>query len=209
MLESNKVIIFGYSGHSYVVLDTCLYNDFFIIGYFEQKKSEYNPYNLHYLGNENEFDFNHIDSQTICFPGIGSNQIRKKIIELFEKNNLRQIVLMHPRSIVSVSAKIAPSTLIAAGAIINPLAEIGKGCIINTSSIIEHECRIGDYSHIAPGAVLAGNVTIGNACFIGANSVIKQGVRIGNNVIIGAGSVVLNDVDDNEIKVGNPAKNIN
>lgn len=209
MLEYNKIAIFGYSGHSYVVMDTCLCNNLDIIGYFEKNKIEQNPYNLQYLGNENDFDFSTLDKNTICFPGIGSNQIREKLIDLFEKNNLRQTVLKHPGSIASKSAIIAPSTLIAAGAVINPFANIGKGCIINTSSIIEHECSIGNYSHVAPGAVLAGNVTIGNRSFIGANSVIKQGVRIGDNVIIGAGSVVLSDVYDNEIKVGNPARNIN
>ena len=41
---------------------------------------------------------------------------------------------------------------------------------------------------------------------IGANATIKQGVTIGKNVIIGSGSVVLNDVPDDSVFVGNPAK---
>lgn len=208
MFGYNKVAIFGYSGHSYVVIDTCLCNNFDVIGYFEQNNIVQNPYNLPYIGNENIFDFRTLDDNTACFPGIGSNDIRKKIINLFEKNNLHQIVLQHPGSIVSSSATIAKSTLIAAGAVVNPLVQIGKGCIINTSTVIEHECIIGNYSHIAPGAVLAGNVTIGNESFIGANSVIKQGVKIGNNVIVGAGSVVLKDISDNQCVAGNPAKQI-
>ena len=80
--------------------------------------------------------------------------------------------------------------------------------IINTGAIIEHDCSIGDFSHIAPGAVLAGNVSIGSGCMIGANSVIKQGVKVGDNVIIGAGAVVLKDVNAETTFVGNPAKQI-
>jgi acetyltransferase-like isoleucine patch superfamily enzyme len=55
-------------------------------------------------------------------------------------------------------------------------------------------------------AILAGNVLVGENSFIGSNSVIKQGTKIGENVIIGAGSVVLNDVPDNAIAYGNPAR---
>ncbi len=208
MLEYNNIAIFGYSGHSYVVIDTCLSNNLEILGYFENSKVDYNPYNLQFLGNEKEFDFNTLNKNTICFPALGNNNVRKNLIELFEKNILNQVVLQHTNTIVSKSAKIGYSTLISAGAVINPLAVIGKGCIINTSSIIEHECKIGNFSHIAPGAVLAGNVEIGTCSFIGANSVIKQGVKIGDNVIIGAGSVVLKDIPDNNIFAGNPAKKI-
>jgi acetyltransferase-like isoleucine patch superfamily enzyme len=74
--------------------------------------------------------------------------------------------------------------------------------------IIEHECSIGNFSHIAPGAVLAGNVSIGSGCLIGANSVIKQGLKVGDNVIIGAEAVVLKDINSNTKIVGNPAREI-
>ena len=36
--------------------------------------------------------------------------------------------------------------------------------------------------------------------------VIILGTKIGSNCVIGAGSVVLNDVPDNSVVVGNPAK---
>ena len=63
-------------------------------------------------------------------------------------------------------------------------------------------------AHIAPGAVLLGKVEIGKNTLIGANSVIKEGVKISDNTIIGAGSVVINDIPENEIWAGNPAKKI-
>lgn len=51
-------------------------------------------------------------------------------------------------------------------------------------------------------------VSIGSDCFIGGGSVIGPGVCIGNQVIVGAGSVVSEDVPDNCIVVGNPARPI-
>ena len=53
---------------------------------------------------------------------------------------------------------------------------------------------------------LGGNVSIGQNSWIGIGSVIKQNIRIGSNVVIGAGSVVINDVEDNKIVYGVPAK---
>lgn len=48
--------------------------------------------------------------------------------------------------------------------------------------------------------ILGDNVTIG------ANAVIIGGVKVGDNVIIGAGAVVVNDVPNNCVVAGNPAK---
>lgn len=51
-----------------------------------------------------------------------------------------------------------------------------------------------------------GCIEIGNNVFIGANSVVLSDVTIGSNVIIGAGSIVNNNIPDNSIAVGVPAK---
>lgn len=47
---------------------------------------------------------------------------------------------------------------------------------------------------------------IGNGCWIGHGVKIIKGVVIGNNVIIGGGSVVIDDIPDNAVVAGVPAK---
>jgi len=47
---------------------------------------------------------------------------------------------------------------------------------------------------------------IGNGCWFGNGARVVGGVTIGNNAIIGAGALVLNDVPDNAVVVGVPAK---
>jgi len=56
------------------------------------------------------------------------------------------------------------------------------------------------------GKTRLGKVNIGNTVFIGAGSIILPGVTIGNRVVIGAGSVVSQDVPDDVVVAGNPAK---
>ena len=62
-----------------------------------------------------------------------------------------------------------------------------------------------DNSRMLLGGLIAKNVSIGNNCWIGESSIILS-CCIGNNVIVGAGSVVKNDVQNNCVVAGNPAK---
>lgn len=197
---AKKINIIGYSGHSYVCIEIALLNNFIINGYCDLNKKSKNPYNLSYLGEEKN-----MYSEQEVFICIADNMIRNKIYKKLTNLNFN-INLLHPKSIISSTFNIGFQTLVCAGAIINSQVIIGNGCIINTGCIIEHECEIGDFSHIAPGAVLCGNVMIGKGSFIGANSVIKQGVKIGCNVTVGAGAVVINDILDNTKVIGNPSK---
>lgn len=51
-----------------------------------------------------------------------------------------------------------------------------------------------------------GCVNIGDNVFIGAESVVLPGLTIGNNVIIGANSTVTQNIPENAVAVGSPAR---
>ncbi len=202
----NNIILLGYSGHAYSVIDAAQSSGESVEHYCERESVDQNPFELNYLGDEAQLNLDLYKSRYCFFPGIGDNFIREKLIRFIENSQLEQIRIVHQSASVSEQADIGLSTFIGNGALVNPVCSIGKGVIINTGAIIEHECEISDYVHIAPGAVLAGNVSVGKYSLIGANSVIKQGVKIGENCIIGAGSVVLQDIPDNKIVAGNPSR---
>lgn len=208
MSRQGKLYIFGYSGHAYVVLEGALSMDFSIRGYFDRAEASLNPYKLLYLGDENEFDFDDLEPDAFYFPAIGNHVVREKIIQMLEAKDLKIATIIHKSSIVSSYSSIDAGSFIGPGTVINSQVVIGKGAIINSGSIIEHDCIIGDYTHVAPGAVLAGNVDMGNKCFVGTNAAIKDGIIVADEVVIGAGAVVLNNIDRNQTWVGNPARRI-
>ena len=208
MKKNKDIIIIGYSGHAFVICDICKSMNRNVVGYCEAEEKQLNPYNLPFLGSEtSELGLQKLSSNDY-FIAIGNNKIRAKIQAKLLAKGLSNIAMnvIHSSAVISPKAKLASGIMIAQNTTINALAEINEGVICNTSSVIEHEVKIGGYSFVGPNATLLGAVEVGSFSFIGANSVIKQGVKIGNNVTIGAGSVVLQDVLDNQTVVGNPQR---
>lgn len=208
MSESKSVFLFGYSGHAYVIIESLLDAGYVVKGYFDFQKANKNPYNLDYLGFEDEVDVKKIVGNHLVFPSVGENLIRKKLISLFENLGLNQFVAIDPSANVSKSAKLNSSTYIGKNVTVNAQCEIGRGVVLNTSCIIEHECKVSDFVHIAPGAVLCGNVFIGEEVFVGANSVIRQNTYISEGIMIGAGSVVTSSLCEKGIWVGNKLRKL-
>lgn len=201
-----KVILIGYSGHAYVIAETALENEFDVIGYSDQEKSDSDPYNLTYLGFEKNDNFIGWQKDVSFVLGIGDNTLRQNIAHLIERKGKTIETIIHKTANISKSVVIGNGSFINKNVVVNALAIVGKSVILNTGCIIEHECVLADAVHIAPGAVLAGNVSIGERTFVGANAVIKQGVVIGEDVIIGAGAVIIDNISDGRKVVGNPGR---
>ena len=79
---------------------------------------------------------------------------------------------------------------------------IGPNTLITT---VRHPLTpLGRRQHLG----IAEPVTIGNDVWIGGNVTILPGVTIGNNVVVAAGAVVTEDVPDNYLIRGVPAKKV-
>lgn len=207
MSDKQNIAIVGYSGHALVVLESAKHMGLFVDFYTERKIVPFNPFSLTYLGDEGDeyFEWNRLDAFIL---GIGDNRLRDKIAQRIKGMGKAICNVIHPSSTVSIWAQMGTGNYIAPQVALNAFAQIGDNCILNTGSIVEHECKLGSSVHLAPGAVLAGNVSVGDLTFIGANAVVKQGLNIGKNVTVGAGAVVIEDIPDNTIFVGNPAREI-
>lgn len=74
--------------------------------------------------------------------------------------------------------------------------------------IYTHDHDVYCYTHKLDNSVVPHSVIIKNNAWIGAGSIILSGVTIGAYSVIGAGSVVTNDVQENCVFAGNPARYI-
>lgn len=82
------------------------------------------------------------------------------------------------------------------------LIEIGNHVTITGASVLAHDAS----TKMHLGYTKIAKTTIGNYVFIGMGSIILPGVTIGNYVIVGAGSVVRDNIPDNSVVLGNPAR---
>lgn len=85
---------------------------------------------------------------------------------------------------------------------------IGEGTKLDALVHIAHNVEIGRHCALTAGTIIGGSTRIGDLCWTGLNSTIKHKVKIGNKVIIGSGASVINDIDDEDIVAGVPAKSI-
>jgi len=85
---------------------------------------------------------------------------------------------------------------------------IGEFTSIDNQVQIAHNVKIGNFCMIAAQSGIAGSTIIGNNVKVGGQTGISGHLSIGNNVKIGGKSGVTNDIKDNQIVMGYPAKSI-
>ena len=131
-------------------------------------------------------------SECDLINGVGGKERRN----VYERYCLKHKFLdvTHPTAIHTGNIEFGNGHQIMAGAVIQPGVKIGKNVLINTRASIDHDCTIGDHTHIAPGVIVCGGVKIGKECFIGAGTTIIQNVTIEDNSFIPAGSIITKDV---------------
>jgi len=145
----------------------------------------------------------------LCFAiGVGDNTIRESMYLNIKHtyNNATFPSLIHPTSLVSSWVTIDEGSILMPGSIVGPYSQLGKFCILNTASSVDHNSVMEDFSSLGPHACAGGGFSLGIKSAIGINASIKHNVTIGRNVVVGANSFVKDNLPDNSLVYGVPAK---
>jgi serine O-acetyltransferase len=82
----------------------------------------------------------------------------------------------------------------------------GIGVVIHKNAIIGNNCVIGTNVTVGGRSRIKGVPVIGDDVYIATGAKILGNIRIGNNSVVGANAVVIQDVPNNCIVAGVPAK---
>lgn len=125
---------------------------------------------------------------------VGNPSMRKELLERCAREEVRVSTIFHLASVQALQEDIGAGVQVLTGAHVGPNSRLCNGALVNTHAVVEHDCQIGDYTHVAPGATICGGCTIGQEVLIGAGAIVLPNLKIGDRAIIAAGAVVSADV---------------
>ena len=203
-MPDRRLIVLGASGHSKVVVATAQALGIEIAAILDDDSSKWG---CTVLGHRVTGPIT--AATTAAGPGmliaIGSGENRERIAMRLAGPWMS---LVHPAAWVHESVAIGEGSVICALAGVQPDSVLGRHVIVNTAATVDHECVIGDFTHLAPGVHLAGEVRIGRRCLIGVGASIAPGIAIGDDAVVGAGAAVIENVPAGATVIGVPARRL-
>jgi sugar O-acyltransferase (sialic acid O-acetyltransferase NeuD family) len=199
---ANDILIYGAGGHGKVVAEILASRGIQVRGFIDDKPGLVGSTvaNLRVAASE------WFRPGVQVALGIGDNRARERAGAMVKSKGAKLLTCVHAAAIVSRSVRIGEGAVIAAGAILNVDSAVGEGTIVNTGAIIEHDVTIGRYAHLSPNSTIAGGARVGDFTLIGVSASVLPLKTVGSNCTIGAGAVVIEDIPDNAIAYGIPAK---
>lgn len=206
---TERIFIFGASGHGKAVADAARCQGVDVMGFFDDAPATWggNILEIPVLGGRDALlDWCREHAVDLGIVAIGDNRTRLEVARALRSLGLGMATIVHPKAVIAASACIGAGCVVMAGAVINADSAIGEQCIINTGACIDHDCCLGDAVHAAPGCTLCGGVAVGLETLIGAGATVIPDVSIGAHVVVGAGSTVIRDIPDLSKVAGCPSR---
>src|SRR5690348_15162471 len=150
MTSTEKLFVYGASGHGKVVADILLAcKDSRVVGFIDDRAELLGTtiLGLPVCGNGCWLQQQAGKARIAVALGIGDNYARQKVAEKCAVWGADLVTAVHPAAWVSASAELNPGSVVMAQAVINPGAKIGRGAIVNTGAVIDHDVEVGEFAH--------------------------------------------------------------
>ena len=142
--------------------------------------------------------------KAVC--AMGSPRAKRSMVERAARVGLEFCTIVHPSVQMSKYVDLGFGTVITAGCILTTQVRIGNHVFLNLDTTVGHDVVIEGFVNMAPGCHISGNVTLKEGTDLGTGAVVLQGITVGQWSTVGAGAVVIEDVPDNAVVVGVPAR---
>lgn len=131
---------------------------------------------------------------------------RKILFDKVKSAGYRLATLIDNTAIISDTARMGEGVIVTPYSSVSSLALVGNNVAINTKTIVGHDVKLGEHCVLSSLVNVGGASSVGENSYVGMGVQIKDKIAIGKDVIIGMGSVVYNDIPDEVIVLGNPAR---
>jgi len=205
-----RIVLVGGGGHARSVLAVLKkLPEFSVIGYVDPVDHG-KLLGIPYLGNDrvlNKLLKNHdCHSAVIGIGNVEVSEYRQKVFARLGSLGYEFPVIISPTAVINDEVKLGAGTVVLDCVVLNTSVRSGKACIFNTGSLVDHDCKLGDFVHVAPGVVVSGGVKVGRGTLLGTGCRIVQDVSIVQGCLIGAGAVVIKSIKKSGTYLGVPAK---
>ncbi len=198
-MNESRVVIFGAGGHASVLADTLTRNTRQIDAVISPEPVV-GPILQGVTRFERDEDIRRFDPlHCQLVMGLGpkvKGDIRPRIVAMVKQLGFNFADVISSTAYVAQHVSAGEGVQFLPSCVVNTGAEIAEHVVVNTRAVVEHDCRVGAFSHIAPGAVLCGGVHVGEHVFVGAGAVILPGVTIASHTVIGANALVDKDITE-------------
>ena len=203
---ARRLLIVGAGGHGRAVADVATAAGWTVVGFIERGGS---GGAADIVGTDDDLP-SCVTRLTVdsVLVGVGNTALARRV-EIFER--LRGLgpslpTLIHPRAVVSQSARLGAGTVVFPGVVLGAGVSVGDNAVVYSGSVVEHGCRLADHVYLSPAVVLSGEVCVEDGAFMGAGAIVVPRVTVGKRAIVGAGAVVVRDVAAGETVKGVPAR---
>ena len=212
---SKKIIILGGLGNGSVIASAivdankCGFDEWEFAGYLNDRQEKNSFIEgfpvLGKLSQAHEFIKNGFFFINTIYR-IDEQQERIKLFESLKIPDSSMVIFIHPMAYVAPNVELGPGTVIMPNVSVSSGTIFGKCCLLMVNATIGHNNEIGNYCHFAAQCCTSSFIKISDGVHIGLNATIRENLKIGKNSTLGMGSVLLENIGENEIWAGNPAK---
>lgn len=151
----------------------------------------------------------HYPESSRFLMGVSDPLAKSSLVSLLiTGSSLRPISYVSRRAYVSPSASIGQGSVVCPGSSLSPCSSVGEYVTLNCNSLIGHHASVGNFCTFFGQNSLNGGACVGDMSILSSCSCVAPKISIGRRSKIGIGSVVVNNIPDEVVVFGNPAKRI-